>query len=68
MTMFDIDDNTMVNLENISFIRFEKIEGQKSVVVGVGGQAFMVPISKHKDFFEKVTLLGAIPNKQFVSV
>lgn len=66
--MFDLDDDTMINLESIDYVRFGRVEGQKSVFVGVGGVPFVVPVSRHKDFFEQLLRMGSTPNKQFVSL
>ena len=68
MTMFDLDEDTMINLDNTDSVKFAAIEGQKSVIVGIRGQSFIVPISKHKEFFEQITRLGVSPTKQFVSL
>jgi hypothetical protein len=68
MEMFEIDENTMINLESLDYVMFDDIEGQKVVIIGIGSRAFVVPLSRHKEFFTQVVKLGAIPTKQFVSL
>lgn len=68
MIMFDISDVEMINLEMIEFVKFGKLDGEKSVVVGIGSRSFVVPKSRHKEFFHMLTRLGIQPTKQFVSL
>ena len=68
MKMFDIDDNTMINLECVEFVKFDKVGGEKVVVVGVGGTSFIVSIDKHKELFRELIGLGVSSTKQFVSL
>lgn len=68
MIMFDISDVEMVNLEMIEYVKFGKVDGKKSVIVGIGSSSFVIPQKKHKEFFNQLLLLGIQPTKQFVSV
>lgn len=68
MQMFDVDDNLMVNLENIDFVRIQKVKGKKAVVAGINGNKIEIPFNRHKDFFNTLTGMGVPVTKQFVSL
>jgi len=68
MRMFNIDEDLMINLDNIDFVRFSKVKGVKTVVAGIRGEKIVIPEDVHKSFFVELVALGAKPNKQFVSL
>ena len=68
MHMFDLGTDTMVNIDNIDYVEFKDLEEQKTVVIGIKNRSFIVPISKHREFFELLMHMGTTPTKQFVSM
>ncbi len=70
MEFYDIDDQTMINLENIDAVSVDRIGKERVVIVTIGGKSYKLKQDEkaHQEFFTKLIKLGVRPNKQFVSL
>ena len=68
MRMFDVRENLIINLDNIDFIRFDKINHKKKVVVGINGHTMIIPEARHEEFFTECCAMGMKPTSQFVAI
>ncbi len=68
MTIFEVDESTLVNLDRLGAVRFQDVGETRNVVIIVDGIPYIVPPDKHKKLFTALFKAGGELTKQYVAV